>query len=78
MHLDAAEAGGESVTRRVSVLLDDARYLFRLSSARGVGIGSKPLSANACASGLMASPGLTAAARPNAATEMERLKKHPK
>jgi hypothetical protein len=34
MHLDAVEAGGESVTRRVSVLLDDAKYLFRLQCAR--------------------------------------------
>src|SRR4029077_5478949 len=34
MHLDAVEAGGESVTRRVSVLLDAAKYLFRLQCAR--------------------------------------------
>ena len=34
MHLDAVEAGGESVTRRVSVLLDNARYLFGLQCVR--------------------------------------------
>jgi hypothetical protein len=34
MHLDAVEAGGESVTRRLSVLLDDAGYLFCPQCAR--------------------------------------------
>jgi hypothetical protein len=34
MQLDAVEVGGESVTRRLSVLLDDARYLFRPQCAR--------------------------------------------
>ena len=46
VHLDAVEPGGQRIARALRILRDDRGYLA-VSSARGVGIGSKPFAVKA-------------------------------